>query len=108
MSSRWPARRGGTPPPRASAPSGSSGTSGVSRTPARPRQTPDGRLGNHVPRVHGRLTDGADRLTRDLGPVLRRTVQDGAAYEPGVVPEALCRAVVDELAAEPFVALAPV
>jgi hypothetical protein len=54
------------------------------------------------------VTDGADRLTRDLGTVLGRTVRDGAAYEPGVVPEALRRAVLDELATEPLVALAPV
>jgi hypothetical protein len=54
------------------------------------------------------MTDRADRLDRDLGPVLLRTVRDGAAYEPGVVPEPLCRAVLDELAAEPFAALPPV
>jgi hypothetical protein len=53
------------------------------------------------------MIDGADGLG-DLGPVLRRTVHDGAAYEPAVVPEALCRAVLDELAAETFVALPPV
>ncbi len=47
-------------------------------------------------------------LARDLGPVLHRTVRDGAAYEPAVVPEALCRAVLDELAAETLVALPPV
>lgn len=53
--------------------------------------------------------DGATiGLARDLGPVLHRTVRDGAAYEPGVVPEALCRAVLDELAAETFVPLPPV
>ena len=53
------------------------------------------------------MTDG-DRLDRDLGPVLRRTVRDGAAYEPGVVPPARCRAVLDELATETLVALPPV
>jgi len=52
------------------------------------------------------MTDG-DRLDRDLGPALHRTVRDGAAYEPGVVPEALCRAVLAELDVEPFVALPP-
>jgi hypothetical protein len=44
-------------------------------------------------------------LARDLGPVLHRTVRVGAAYEPGVVPEALCRAVLDGLATETLVAL---
>jgi hypothetical protein len=57
------------------------------------------------PRVPGLVIDRADRLAPDLGPVLRRTVQDGAAWEPGVVPPALCRAVLDELAAEALVAL---
>ena len=50
----------------------------------------------------------ATGLARGLGPVLHRTVRDGAAYEPGVVPEALCRAVLDELATESLTALAPV
>ena len=40
--------------------------------------------------------------------MLHRTVQDGAAYEPAVVPEALGRAVLDELAAETLVGLPPV
>jgi len=57
----------------------------------------------------GRVPDEADgaasRLARDLGPVLHRTVRDGAAHEPAVVPEALCRAVLDELAAESLTAL---
>lgn len=44
-------------------------------------------------------------LARDLRPVLHRTVRDGAAYEPGVVPEALCRTVLDGLATETLVAL---
>ena len=53
------------------------------------------------------MTDGAG-LDRDLGPVLRRTVRDGAAYAPGVVPPARCRAVLDGLATETLVALPPV
>lgn len=47
----------------------------------------------------------AGLLARDLGPVLHRTVRDGAAHEPGVLPEALRRDVLDELAAETFVGL---
>lgn len=50
----------------------------------------------------------ADDLARDLGPVLARTVRDGVGYEPGVVPEELCGAVLEELAAEVFVGLPPV
>jgi hypothetical protein len=47
-------------------------------------------------------------LVRDLGPVLHRTVRDGAAHEPGVLPDDLRRAVLDELATETFVGLPPV
>lgn len=55
------------------------------------------------------MTDaGAAGLARDLGPVLCRTVRDGAGYERGVLPEALRRAVLDELAAETFAELPPV
>ncbi len=51
---------------------------------------------------------GAIGLARDLGPVLHRTVQDGAAHEPGVVPDELRRAVLDEVGAESFTDLAAV
>jgi phosphoglucosamine mutase len=52
--------------------------------------------------------DRAAVLSRDLGPVLRRTVRDGAAHEAAVVPETLRRAVLDELRVETFVDLPPV
>jgi hypothetical protein len=44
-------------------------------------------------------------VDRDLGPVLRRTVRDGAAYEPGVLSDAVRSWVLDELAAETFAEL---
>src|SRR3954447_6357121 len=42
---------------------------------------------------------------RDLGPVLERTARDGAAYEPGVLPEPLRRALLAEGDAEVYAAL---
>lgn len=44
-------------------------------------------------------------LARDLGPALRRTVDDGAAYEPGVLPEELRQALLAEVDAESYAAL---
>lgn len=45
------------------------------------------------------------RLARDLGPVLRRTTDDGAAHEPGVLPEDLRRALLAEVDAERYAPL---
>jgi hypothetical protein len=50
----------------------------------------------------------AVELARDLGPVLCRTIHDGAAYESGVLPESVCRALLSELDAESYAALPPV
>src|SRR3954453_2876935 len=42
---------------------------------------------------------------RDLGPALERTVREGAAHVPGVLPEPLRRALLAEVDAEPYAAL---
>jgi hypothetical protein len=47
-------------------------------------------------------------LARDLGPALHRTVRDGVAHEPGVIPAPLLRDVLAELETERYVELPPV
>lgn len=52
------------------------------------------------------MTDvGTSALARDLGPALRRTIEDGAAHEPGVLPAALREALLAEVDAETYAAL---
>jgi hypothetical protein len=47
-------------------------------------------------------------LATDLGPVLARTVRDGAAHEPGVLAEPWRAALLDEVGAETYAELPPV